>query len=67
MSITAVLRPMGRRDITVHGFRSTFRDWCAEYAPNIFRVKCSSTHLRTSLPDKVEAAYRRGDLVETQL
>jgi integrase len=30
MPLTAVLRRMGRSDITVHGFRSTFRDWCAE-------------------------------------
>ncbi len=30
MNVTAVLRRMQRADITVHGFRSTFRDWCAE-------------------------------------
>lgn len=36
MSLTAVLRRMGRGDITVHGFRSTFRDWCAEAAGNTF-------------------------------
>jgi len=30
MSLTAVLRRMKRGDIAVHGFRSTFRDWCAE-------------------------------------
>lgn len=34
MSLTAVLRRMGRGDITVYGFRSTFRDWCAEAAGN---------------------------------
>ena len=36
MSLTAVLRRMGRGDITVHGFRSTFRDWCAEHEGNSF-------------------------------
>jgi integrase len=30
MTLTAVLRKMGRNDITVHGFRSTFRDWAGE-------------------------------------
>lgn len=34
MSLTAVLRRMERHDITVHGFRSTFRDWCAESVAN---------------------------------
>lgn len=34
MSMTAVLRRMGRGDITVHGFRSSFRDWCAEAPRN---------------------------------
>jgi integrase len=36
MSLIAVLRRMGRGDITVHGFRSTFRDWCSEAAGNSF-------------------------------
>lgn len=30
MSLTAVLRRMGRGDLTAHGFRSTFRDWAGE-------------------------------------
>ena len=30
MSLTAVLRRMGRGDLTAHGFRSSFRDWAAE-------------------------------------
>lgn len=36
MSLTAVLRDMGRGDITIHGFRSSFRDWCAEAVGNSF-------------------------------
>ncbi len=39
MSLTAVLRRMKRTDITVHGFRSTFRDWCAE-STNFPRKVC---------------------------
>lgn len=64
MSITAVSRRMGRGDITVHGFRSTFRDWCAEYAANAFLREVCEHALAHKLPDKVEAAYRRGDLLE---
>ena len=30
MTLTAVLRRMGRGDLTAHGFRSTFRDWAGE-------------------------------------
>jgi len=64
MSLTAVLRRMGRDDITVHGFRSTFRDWCAESVGNSFPREVCEHALAHSLPDKVEAAYRRGDLIE---
>ena len=67
MSITAVLRRMGRGDITVHGFRSTFRDWCAEYASNAFSREVCEHALAHKLPDKVEAAYRRGDLLEKRI
>lgn len=64
MSLTAVLRRMDRKDITVHGFRSTFRDWCAESVGNSFPREVCEHALAHSLPDKVEAAYRRGDLIE---
>ncbi|MES3021700.1 MAG: integrase arm-type DNA-binding domain-containing protein [Pseudomonadota bacterium] len=64
MSLTAVLRRMERPDITVHGFRSTFRDWCAEYASNTFSREVCEHALAHKLPDKVEAAYRRGDLLD---
>jgi integrase len=64
MSLTAVLWRMGRRDITIHGFRSTFRDWCAESVANAFPREVCEHALAHSLPDKVEAAYRRGDLIE---
>lgn len=64
MSLTAVLRRMERDDITVHGFRSTFRDWCAESVANAFPREVCEHALAHSLPDKVEAAYRRGDLLD---
>jgi integrase len=67
MSLTAVLRRMGRGDITVHGFRSTFRDWCAEAVGNAFSREVCEHALAHSLPNKVEAAYRRGDLFDKRV
>ena len=64
MSLTAVLRRMTRNDITVHGFRSSFRDWCSESVANSFPREVCEHALAHSLPDKIEAAYRRGDLIE---
>jgi integrase len=60
MAMAQLLKRMGRLDITVHGFRSTFRDWCAERTgyPNHV-VEKALAHV---VADKVEAAYRRGDL-----
>jgi integrase len=60
MAMAETLKRMGRVDITVHGFRSTFRDWAAErtnYANHV--VEMALAHV---IGDKVEAAYRRGDL-----
>lgn len=62
MALTAVLRRMKRDDLTVHGFRSTFRDWAAE-CTNVPR-EVAEMALAHAIPDKVEAAYRRGDLFE---
>jgi integrase len=67
MSLTAVLRRMGRGDITVHGFRSSFRDWCSEAPGNLFPREVCEHALAHSLPDKVEAAYRRGDLLDKRI
>ena len=67
MSLTGVLRRMGRGDITVHGFRSTFRDWSAEAAGNSFPREVCEHALAHSLPDRVEAAYRRGDLIDKRI
>jgi len=67
MSLTAVLRRMDRSDITIHGFRSSFRDWCAEAVGNSFPREVCEHALAHSLPDRVEAAYRRGDLLDKRV
>ena len=57
-----VAKRAGGADITVHGLRSTFRDWAAELTnyPNHV-VEQALAH---AIPNAVEAAYRRGDLFE---
>jgi integrase len=62
MSCLAVLKRMGRSDLTIHGFRSTFRDWSAE-STAYPRDVCEMA-LAHAIEDKSEAAYRRGDLLE---
>jgi len=52
----------GGNGATVHGFRSTFRDWCAE-ATNCPR-ELAEAALAHVLKDKTEAAYQRGDQLE---
>jgi integrase len=61
-SMLMLLRRMGYGHITVHGFRSSFRDWAAETTswPNHV-VEMALAH---AIDNKVEAAYRRGDLFE---
>jgi integrase len=55
-----LLRRMKRDDLTAHGFRSTFRDWAAERTS--FPREVAEMALAHTISDKVEAAYRRGDL-----
>lgn len=62
MTLTAVLKRMGRTDITVHGFRSTFRDWAAEVTH--YPREMAEMALAHTVSDQVEAAYRRGDMFE---
>jgi len=62
MSLTAVLRRMERGDITVHGFRSSFRDWAAEATD--FPRDMAEMALAHTVGSAVEAAYRRGDMLE---
>jgi integrase len=60
MTLAAVLKRMGRDDLTVHGFRSTFRDWAGEATAHPREV--IEAALAHRLKDKAEAAYARGDL-----
>jgi integrase len=53
---------MKRDDLTAHGFRSTFRDWAAEQTH--FPRDVAEMALAHTISDKVEAAYRRGDLFD---
>ena len=62
MAMAMLLRRMGFQDLTVHGFRSSFRDWCGESTN--FPREVAEAALAHTLRDKVEAAYRRGDLFE---
>jgi integrase len=61
MALAMLLRRMGRGDLTVHGFRSTFSDWCAERTN--FPGELRAMALAHAVGDKVEAAYRRGDML----
>jgi len=61
MALLMTLRRMGRDDLTAHGFRSSFRDWAAEQTA--FPAEVAEMALAHAVGDKVEAAYRRGDLL----
>jgi integrase len=62
MTLTAALKRMGHSSLTVHGFRSTFRDWAGERT-NYPREVCEHA-LAHQLKDKAEAAYQRGSLFD---
>jgi integrase len=61
MALSAVLKRMERNDLTVHGFRSTFRDWAGE--TTAYPREVIEHALAHQLRDKAEAAYQRGDLL----
>jgi len=62
MVMLMTLRRLQRSDLTVHGFRSTFSDWCAERTA--FASEVREMALAHKISNAVEAAYRRGDLFE---
>lgn len=62
MAMATVLKRMDRDDITVHGFRSSFRDWASEVST--FPHEVCEMALAHTIGNKAEAAYRRGDLFE---
>ena len=57
-----LLRMQGQKSHTVHGFRSSFRDWTAEVSH--FPHEVCEMALAHTIGNKAEAAYRRGDLFE---
>ena len=61
MALTAVLKRMGQKGLTQHGFRSTFRDWAGE--TTAYPREVIEHALAHQLKDKAEAAYQRGDLL----
>ncbi len=61
MAMSMLLRRM-KSDVTVHGFRSTFRDWASEATG--FPHEVCEMALAHTISSKAEAAYRRGDLFE---
>jgi integrase len=62
MAMTMLLRRMGRGDLTVHGFRSSFRGWASERTG--FPAEVAEMALAHTVADAVERAYRRGDLFQ---
>lgn len=62
MAMLKVLARMGYGQYTVHGFRSSFRDWAAEQTS--FPHEVAEMALAHVIGNKAEAAYRRGDLFE---
>jgi integrase len=62
MAMLTLLRRMNRDDITVHGFRSTFRDWAAEKTD--YPREVAEMALAHTVGSAVENAYRRSDLFE---
>lgn len=61
MAMSMLLRRMGRGELTVHGFRSTFRDWCAETGVDHDLAELALAH---SVGSAVERAYLRSDMFQ---
>lgn len=62
MALEMALRRMGHDEITVHGFRSSFRDWAGEVST--FPREIAEAALAHVVGDSTERAYRRGDALE---
>jgi integrase len=61
-TLTKAVRDAAGGGASVHGMRSTFRDWCAEATP--YPREVAEAALAHVVSNKVEAAYQRGDLLE---
>ena len=62
MAMMMLLRRMKETEITVHGFRSSFRDWCGDATR--FPREVAEAALAHKVGDEVERAYRRSDALE---
>jgi integrase len=62
MSMLMLLRKSGHRDLTVHGFRSSFSTWARERTS--YGRDAVELALAHAVEDKTEAAYQRGDLLD---
>jgi integrase len=62
MAFLMLLRRMERGDLTAHGFRATFKTWTSERTS--FQNEIAEAALAHFIGNKVEQAYRRGDLFE---
>jgi integrase len=62
MAMLMLLRRMGHSALTVHGFRSTFRVWCAECTS--FPRETAEAALAHAIGNRTEEAYQRGELLE---
>jgi integrase len=62
MALSQLLKRMGHGDITVHGFRSTFRDWAGETTQ--FAREEIEMALAHTINSSTERAYRRGRALE---
>lgn len=62
MTLAKALKTAGAGEFTVHGFRSSFRDWAAEETN--FQREVAEAALAHAVGDAVERAYRRGDALE---
>jgi integrase len=62
MAMEMMLRRMKVEDATVHGFRSSFRDWAGNVSS--FAREIVETALAHVIGDKAEQAYRRGDALD---
>jgi integrase len=62
VSMAKVMHRLQINGVTVHGFRSAFRDWCGEATS--FPREIAEAALAHTIGDKAEQAYRRGDALE---
>lgn len=65
MAMLSLLKRLDRGDLTVHGFRSTFRDWAAEQTA--YPHEMAEMALAHAVNNKTEAAYRRGNLFKKRV